>query len=587
MLNTEFFTHDKDVLRAIAKLQRWKEERPEDFCFSDIIDNDGLQYIDLVQEGGGVLGVALLGYVYALECAGLRFLSLAGTSAGAINTVLLAAAGKPNEAKALKLIEQLANQDFYEFVDGDHDAKKFIEAIVEDKSRATQIFRGIQIWDNLTNDIGLNPGDAFVKWVTDVLEKFNVRTTQDLLDKLHDLPTEVSAQLEELARRYGEPAVKQKKTYPLAVVTADISTETKVVFPEMGELYFEDPMSVNPAFYVRASMSVPLFFHPLVRRDIPDSPERILAWTDEVNYTGKHPDEITFVDGGIMSNFPINIFHRKDREPSRPTFGVKLGLDRDNLNEIDSVMGLLGACFNAARQMADNDFIMDNPDYREVVAHIETGDHNWLNFGLTDEAKLDLFRRGVVEAVEFLERFDWEEYKEIRRGNLLKVVGNLLDTEPGTLEDALDRAASVQNLPLEDKDKRNLISRLKLTRLSDSGYRVLWIDDNKDRDSVEFSLLESIKIRPKVVTSSAEAETELKNGSVKYDIVISDVDRAGSPTEGIDFLKKLHQESTDVPPTIFYLQKLDPSKGVPPYAFGITNSPVELLHLVLDVLQRG
>jgi NTE family protein len=32
--------------------------------FSDIIDNKGNKYVDLVQKGGGVLGVALVGYTY-------------------------------------------------------------------------------------------------------------------------------------------------------------------------------------------------------------------------------------------------------------------------------------------------------------------------------------------------------------------------------------------------------------------------------------------------------------------------------------------------------------------------------------------
>lgn len=53
---------------------------------SDIVsaDDEPIQYVDLVQKGGGVLGVALVGYVYVLEQAGIRFLKLAGTSAGAI-----------------------------------------------------------------------------------------------------------------------------------------------------------------------------------------------------------------------------------------------------------------------------------------------------------------------------------------------------------------------------------------------------------------------------------------------------------------------------------------------------------------------
>ncbi len=45
--------------------------------------------IDLVQQGGGMWGIALLGYCYILEKVGIRFFSHGGTSAGAINALFL------------------------------------------------------------------------------------------------------------------------------------------------------------------------------------------------------------------------------------------------------------------------------------------------------------------------------------------------------------------------------------------------------------------------------------------------------------------------------------------------------------------
>jgi NTE family protein len=84
--------------------------------FSDVTDHNGFQYVDLVQEGGGVLGIALVGYTYVLEQAGIRFFSLAGTSAGAINTLLLASLGKIGDAKLECILELLACQNLMEFV---------------------------------------------------------------------------------------------------------------------------------------------------------------------------------------------------------------------------------------------------------------------------------------------------------------------------------------------------------------------------------------------------------------------------------------------------------------------------------------
>src|SRR5687768_9703067 len=99
-------------------------------CVSDIKDKFGHQYVDLVQEGGGVHGVALAGYTYVLEKMGIRFMKMAGTSAGSINTLLLNAVytkeeaddlGKPGnyyETRSEKVLEYLANKPLTEMVDG-------------------------------------------------------------------------------------------------------------------------------------------------------------------------------------------------------------------------------------------------------------------------------------------------------------------------------------------------------------------------------------------------------------------------------------------------------------------------------------
>ncbi|HET8694742.1 MAG TPA: patatin-like phospholipase family protein, partial [Aquabacterium sp.] len=86
--------------------------------YSDVIDSQGQQYIDLVLEGGGTLGIALLGYIHVLEEAGLRFIGIGGTSAGAVSAVALAAAAKPSESRMQPLMEILANMPMSSFVDG-------------------------------------------------------------------------------------------------------------------------------------------------------------------------------------------------------------------------------------------------------------------------------------------------------------------------------------------------------------------------------------------------------------------------------------------------------------------------------------
>ena len=84
------FTNQPDVVQLIAGM---KKDKVDQRLFSDLLDSSGNQYVELVQEGGGVLGVALIGYTYVMEQMGIRFFSLAGTSAGSINAMLLAGQG--------------------------------------------------------------------------------------------------------------------------------------------------------------------------------------------------------------------------------------------------------------------------------------------------------------------------------------------------------------------------------------------------------------------------------------------------------------------------------------------------------------
>ena len=54
-------------------LEDLREEGIDQRRYSDIYDEAGRQYVNFVQEGGGVLGLALVGYTYVLEEMGIRF----------------------------------------------------------------------------------------------------------------------------------------------------------------------------------------------------------------------------------------------------------------------------------------------------------------------------------------------------------------------------------------------------------------------------------------------------------------------------------------------------------------------------------
>jgi NTE family protein len=411
-MTVQDFTLNSQVPSILREL---RTDGIPDRLYSDIVDGEGLQYVDLVQEGGGVLGIALVGYTYVLEQMGIRFYSLAGTSAGAINTMLLAAMGSPSEPKSTKVLRILADQDLYAFVDGPRYARKVVERAIEGKGLRYNPIWGVRLYRTyryLKKTLGLNPGTTFHAWIRQVLNDADVGTTEALLNRREALPASLFVR-----GRDGPRPLERRPPPETVVIAAEISTESRIKFPEMRSLFWEEPDQVHPADYVRASMSIPGFFQPMKVPISPKTEALMDQWDETVRFTGPLPDEAVFVDGGIMSNFPIDVFHA-NRVPRRPTFGVKLGDDRNVPKTVQGLGQLAGATFNSARHVLDYEFLLQNRDFEHLIAHVDVGPHNWLNFDLSDEDKVNLFERGARTAAAFLRTFDWAGYKDIRRGLL-------------------------------------------------------------------------------------------------------------------------------------------------------------------------
>ncbi len=71
----------------------------------------------------------------------------------------------------------------------------------------------------------------------------------------------------------------------------------------------------------------------------------------------------------------------------------------------------------------------------------------------------------------------------------------------------------------------------------------------------------------------------------KIDVIISDIKRNGKK-EGLLFLNGL-REIKITTPLIFYVEFFDEKRGTPPFSFGITDDPKEMLHLILDIIERS
>lgn len=441
--------------------------------YSDVLDKDGNQYVDLVQQGGGVWGVALVGYVYVLEQVGIRFFSLAGTSAGAINALTMAAIADNKRTKTEPIIEALLGLEMKSLIDGKKEDnvftiwerkliskllkfpfyKKFIVNFIQwllflclsftMSSMVSLLFfspnQGLALhlatvgfwlvtfiicyitYDRLSvitkEGFGLNDGDVFHNWVKKaLLEKHQVKNLDDLKANFNQLPADLFLDLEEDNR---DPNDEVPQTPRLTIIANDVTTNNKIEFPKMWDLYFNETKDVNPADFVRASMSIPLFFETFTLETKPDN---INSWNKHLNWGTQNqdciPEKIFFVDGGSLSNFPINIFSNPNYSiPRMPTFGIRLvDKKRPKIVGCDSILDFCGNILQSMKLSSDKEFLNKNQSYNLGIGYVEIGETlSWLNFYMNDTEKEELFKIGAKAALEFLAGFDWKDYKEKRK----------------------------------------------------------------------------------------------------------------------------------------------------------------------------
>lgn len=495
---------EEDVLSAASKEKLAAlHDRISSKEFSDILDAEGNQYIEFVQEGGGVWGSALVGYLYGLEIFGIRFLKVAGTSAGAINTMLIAAYKTKEGAKSEVIKEILFNWNFADFMDGKTYVKTTIHAMLNNKNFlkinlyiavAVLLFFGIlafvyptkAIWETkilfsipmflviigflflwkLYSDLkkrnsGFNPGNTFQNQMKQVLDSFGVKTVAGLnkkfvksgkdlnlnyrygnemqyynnaLNSIEEIRANNADHIDEIRYKiFYESTVnneyyKKDPFYLLQseyiVITTDINAKIKVELPTMANLYWseEELKHISPAEFVRASMSVPFFFEPFQKRIDKNDDSVKYAWKYWMNTKQEDINPVgIFIDGGSISNFPIDLFHSADIfYPRMPLFGVQLTSDSDILSEkgktseeiLKSPISFAGNIISTLKGFNDKSFLTKHTFYHLFsIQTVNCGTSSWLNFFMKREEKEELFNRGFSAALDFLNNFEWDQYK--------------------------------------------------------------------------------------------------------------------------------------------------------------------------------
>ena len=148
------------------------------------------------------------------------------------------------------------------------------------------------------------------------------------------------------------------------------------------------------------------------------------------------------------------------------------------------------------------------------------------------------------------------------------------------IESAVKSAAAVRDVKVSPQARRAVAERLRLTQPRLAATRFLWIDDNPGGNEAEMRILKSLGATIDLARSDDEARERLI-GAV-YDIVLSDIKRGERGDEGIKFLPVATAAILE-PAVIFYVGE---SKGKPEGAFGIATRPDELMHLIVDALER-
>ena len=288
---------------------------------------------DMVFEGGGAKGMAFVGAYRALTDGGHKAGRLLGTSAGAIAATLIAAGYTPKEMhEALNEKDDSGKSVFNGFMGA---PAKFTDTEIEqcslqrlfneiniplvpeglEKMLDTAIFKWLA-----NNDLGCHffafverggwyGADAFVSWLEEKLDK-------DCNDRNEKPVSKMT--LKEFSK-----AKKNKAKVELSVVASD-TTEGRILI-----LNHRTAPNCPLVWAVRISMSIPFLWEEVV-------------WNEEwgkynINDINGH----VIVDGGVLSNFPIELFI-SDNDEVTNLMGTSngsvpvLGLLLDESKEVES-----------------------------------------------------------------------------------------------------------------------------------------------------------------------------------------------------------------------------------------------------------
>src|SRR5574337_1116586 len=320
---------------------------------------------DVVLSGGGVKFIGLVGAVSALMDAGYSPYRTSGVSAGSVIAAILAAASHTGQLTGAQLKELALSVPLGKWRDA---------GPVPILSPALGLLRHTSFYR----------GDFAHAWIRGELKNLGVIAFGDLALVDDQLPPE--------------------RRYKAVMTVADLTTAQLVRLPwDYRRVYGLDPDEQLVADAVRASMAIP-FFYPPVRL------------TSTAGLTS------TLVDGGVLSNFPVDSLDRTDNKPPRwPTFGVTVmpklaeGVDKVfpalrplRLLEQFAVLESLFTTMLVGHDQAH----LNQPWVNARTIRVPSTDVGVLDFGIPRAHLEELYNRGYAATETFLATWDWPQYLE-------------------------------------------------------------------------------------------------------------------------------------------------------------------------------
>ncbi|WP_396909410.1 patatin-like phospholipase family protein [Mycolicibacterium sp.] len=323
---------------------------------------------DLVLSGGGVKGIGLVGAVVALKDAGYAIERISGTSAGSLVGAVVAAPEQHNELTSAQLKELALSVPYHKFRDSGPIERIPVVGTAWGLLRETGIYRGDFAYD----------------WIRSELKNLGVKTFGDLAivdDRL--LP---------------------ERRYRFVATVTDVTTGQLVRLPwDYRRVYGLDPDEQLVADAVRASMSIPFLFHPVTLKTAAGQP-------------------CTLVDGGVLSNFPIDSFDRPDgAEPRWPTFGVTVVpyLPAPSAEQLIPGLGMLRCgeptfleSLLTTMLVGHDQAHLSLPWVKVRAIQVDSTDVGVLDFDITRNEAEALYDKGYAATTEFLTTWDWPAYLE-------------------------------------------------------------------------------------------------------------------------------------------------------------------------------